>query len=169
MGSEMCIRDRPEPHHRLAQTDLPEPQVISARLSLAGVVAVALLAAGCSSSDSSSGSTPTSTTTTTTTTTASSAPAPAPASTSAQAGPFDTDTCWDISSDKDDLMTADTPQKARAAADSLEKYGPPNAVRTAIEHFVTTLGAQADDPDNSALSYLLNDWVKQLCPMWPNP
>jgi hypothetical protein len=82
---------------------------------------------------------------------------------------LDTDTCWDISSDKDDLMVADTPEKARAAADSLEKYGPTHAVRMAIEHFVTTLGAQADDPDNSELSYLLDDWVKQLCPMWPNP
>ena len=82
---------------------------------------------------------------------------------------MDTDTCWDISSDKDDLMVADTSEKARAAADSLEKYNPPHLVRDAIEHFVTTLGAQADDPDNSALAYLLNDWVKQLCPMWPNP
>jgi guanyl-specific ribonuclease Sa len=127
------------------------------------VVAVALIAAGCSSNDSPSGSTSTSTTT------SSSSAKRAATSTSAQAGALDTDTCWDISSDKDDLMVADTPEKARAAADSLEKYGPTHAVRMAIEHFVTTLGAQADDPDNSALAYLLNDWVKQLCPMWPNP
>jgi guanyl-specific ribonuclease Sa len=127
------------------------------------VVAVALIAAGCSSNDSPSGSTSTSTTT------SSSSAKRAATSTSAQAGALDTDTCWDISSDKDDLMVADTPEKARAAADSLEKYGPTHAVRMAIEHFVTTLGAQADDPDNSELSYLLDDWVKQLCPMWPNP
>jgi hypothetical protein len=129
------------------------------------VVAVALIAAGCSSNDSPSGSTSTSTSTTT----SSSSAKRAATSTSAQAGALDTDTCWDISSDKDDLMVADTPEKARAAADSLEKYGPTHAVRMAIEHFVTTLGAQADDPDNSELSYLLDDWVKQLCPMWPNP
>ena len=115
------------------------------------MVAVALIAAGCSSTQS-----PPTTTSTTTTT-------------SAQAGALDTDTCWDISSDKDDLMVADSPEKARAAADALENYGPPHLVRNAIEHFVTTLGAQADDPDNSSMAYLLNDWVHQLCPMWPNP
>lgn len=132
-------------------------------------MAVALIAAGCSSNDSPPKPTSTSTTSSSAKQATTSTTSSAPTSTSAQAGALDTDTCWDISSDKDDLMTADTPAKARAAGDSLEKYNPPHAVKMAIEHFVTTLGAQADDPDNSALAYLLNDWVKQLCPMWPNP
>jgi hypothetical protein len=127
------------------------------RAILAGMMAVALIAAGCSSSSA---------TQATTSTTSS---APSATSPSAQAGALDTDTCWDISSDKDDLMVADNPEKARAAADALEKYSPPHLVKNAIEHFVTTLGAQADDPDNSSMAYLLNDWVQQLCPMWPNP
>ncbi|WP_319436279.1 hypothetical protein [Mycobacterium sp. RTGN5] len=128
-------------------------------------MAVALIAAGCSTNHS-SGSTSTSTTTTSSSSAkqATTSTTSAPTTTSAQAGALDTDTCWDISSAKDDLMVADNSEKARAAADSLEKYSPPHLVRDAIEHYVTTLGAQADDPDNSALAYLLNDWVKQLCP-----
>ena len=66
-------------------------------------------------------------------------------------------------------MTAETAEQARAAADALEKYNPPHLVRNAIEHFVTTLGAQPDDPDNSSMSYLINDWFKQICPVLLNP
>lgn len=132
-----------------------------ARTTCAGLVAVAIVTAGCSNdsspSASSSSQSPTST---------SPAPAtsPSPASSSAQAQSFDQSTCLDISFAKDNLMVANNPDKARKYADTLEKYGPPDTVKTAIEHFVTTGGAQPNDADLNSNRDLITNWIKQACP-----
>jgi hypothetical protein len=128
------------------------------RFAVAGIAACALFAAGCSSSDSSSESTSTQATTTTSATSA------APASTSAAAGALDDSTCLDIGFAKDNLMVASSPDKARTNADTLEKYSPPDPVKAAIEHFVTTLGAQPTDADLDANRNAITDWLKQICP-----
>lgn len=135
------------------------------RIAIAGLAAVALLAAGCSNDDSSSGSTSSATTSSsssaTQTTTSTSA---APASSSAPAGALDDSTCLDVGFAKDNLMVATSADKARANADTLEKYSPPDPVKAAIEHFVTTVGAQPTDPDLDANRNAITDWLKQICP-----
>jgi len=137
------------------------------KYTIAGMTAIALIAAGCSSSDSSSesSSTPTATSspsaTASSTTTTSSA---APTSSSAAAGALDDSTCLDIGFTKDNLMIATSADKARANADTLEKYSPPDPVKAAIEHFVTTVGAQPNDPELDANRNLITDWLKQVCP-----
>lgn len=133
------------------------------RMSLVGLAALTVIAAGCSSNDSSSESTSSATTTTsaaatstTTTTTA--------ATTSAAAGALDDSTCLDIGFAKDNLMVATSADKARTNADTLEKYSPPDPVKAAIEHFVTTVGAQPNDADLDANRNAITDWLKQICP-----
>lgn len=61
-------------------------------------------------------------------------------------------------------MVAAKPENARKAADTLEKYSPPDPVKAAIEHFVTTVGARPDDPDLNSNRDLLTGWIKQICP-----
>lgn len=133
-----------------------------ARTTCAGLVAIAIITAGCSNdsspSASSSGQSPTS---------SSQPPAPSPtppASSPAQAQSFDQSTCLDISFAKDNLMVANNPEKARKYADTLEKYGPPDTVKAAIEHFVTTGGAQPNDADLNSNRDLITNWIKQACP-----
>lgn len=138
------------------------------RFSIAGLMAVALIAAGCSSNDSSSGSTSAQSpsasssaaqsSSVTTTTTASAAPA------SPAAGALEDSTCLDIGFAKDNLMVATSADKARANADTLEKYSPPDPVKASIEHFVTTIGAQPTDADLDANRNAITDWLKQICP-----
>ena len=81
----------------------------------------------------------------------------------AQAAP-DESTCFDISAAKDNLMLATKSENARKNADVLEKYNPPDAVKAAIEHFVTTVGATPGDPDLDANRTLIASWLKQMCP-----
>jgi hypothetical protein len=133
------------------------------RFAVAGIAACALFAAGCSSSDSSSESTSTQATTTASATSAS-ATSSAPTSTSAAAGALDDSTCLDIGFAKDNLMVAGDAGTARKNADTLEKYSPPDPVKAAVEHFVTTVGAQPNDPDLDANRNLITDWLKQVCP-----
>ncbi len=78
--------------------------------------------------------------------------------------PFDQSNCLDISFTKDNLMVAHTPEDARRFADTLEKYGPPDPAKAAIEHFVTTVGAQSNDPDLDAIRDSITAWIKQICP-----
>jgi hypothetical protein len=133
------------------------------RITYAGVVAIALITAGCSSGTSPSGSTssqPSSSTTQSNSPTAVSSQTPS----TAQGGSLDQATCLDISFAKDNLMVAQKPESARSSADTLEKYGPPDPVKAAIEHFVTTVGAQPNDPDLDANRDLLTNWIKQICP-----
>ena len=85
-------------------------------------------------------------------------------SSSAQASPPDETTCLNISFAKDMLMMSTTPQTARGYADELEKYNPPDTVRAAIEHFVTTGGASFGDPDNKTYDLPIATWLKQMCP-----
>ncbi len=121
---------------------------------------VALIAAGCSSNDSSSGST-----STPSPAASSVAPQSSSASTSsAPAGALDDSTCLDIGFAKDNLMVATSADKARTNADTLEKYSPPDPVKAAIEHFVTTIGAQPTDADLDANRNAITDWLKQICP-----
>src|ERR1700739_4767702 len=65
---------------------------------------------------------------------------------SAQAAPPDESTCYDLGMAKDNLMIATKADSARQNADTWEKYDPPDSVKAAIEHFVTTVGAQPSDP-----------------------
>jgi hypothetical protein len=132
------------------------------------MVALSVIAAGCSSNDSSSGSTSSQAASSTSATTSSSATttasSSAPASPSAAAGTLDDSTCLDIGFAKDNLMVATSADKARANADTLEKYSPPDPVKAVIEHFVTTIGAQPTDADLDANRNLMTDWLKQICP-----
>ncbi|WP_319436281.1 hypothetical protein [Mycobacterium sp. RTGN5] len=78
---------------------------------------------------------------------------------------MDDNTCYDIGFAKDGLMLASTPDKARTSADTLEKYSPPDPVKAAIEHFVTTVGAQPTDADLDANRNAITAWLKQICPI----
>jgi hypothetical protein len=82
----------------------------------------------------------------------------------AQAAPPDESTCYDLGMAKDSLMLATKAETARKNADALEKYDPPDSVKAAIEHFVTTVGAQPSDPDLDAQRTLIANWLKQICP-----
>ncbi|BBY66483.1 hypothetical protein MHEL_47260 [Mycolicibacterium helvum] len=61
-------------------------------------------------------------------------------------------------------MVATNADRARANADTLEKYSPPDPVKAAIEHFVTTVGAQPTDADLDTNRNQITDWLKQICP-----
>jgi hypothetical protein len=131
--------------------------------AIAGMVAIAVITAGCSSGNTTSASTSSETPTSSSPTAPSSQPTTPPSS-SAQAAPLDQSTCLDISFAKDNLMVASKPDNARKYADTLEKYGPPDPVKAAIEHFVTTVGAQPNDPDLNSNRDLITGWIKQICP-----
>ncbi len=133
------------------------------RTMVAGMVAIAVITGGCSSGKSPSGSTARQTPSSSSPTPASSQPTTPPSS-STQGGSFDQSTCLDISFTKDNLMVAQKPEDARRFADTLEKYGPPDPVKAAIEHFVTTVGAQPNDPDIDVNRDLITGWLKQICP-----
>ncbi len=130
---------------------------------VAGMVAIAVITAGCSTGKSPSGSTSRQTPSSSSPTPASPQPTTPPSS-ATQGGSFDQSTCLDISFTKDNLMVAQKPEDARRFADTLEKYGPPDPVKAAIEHFVTTVGAQPNDPDIDANRDLITGWLKQICP-----
>ena len=133
------------------------------RTAITGMVAIAVITAGCSSGNTPSASTSSETSASSSPTTASSQPATPPSS-SAPAAPLDQSTCLDVSFAKDNLMVASKPDNARKSADTLEKYGPPDPVKAAIEHFVTTVGAQPNDPDLNSNRDLITAWIKQICP-----
>lgn len=130
---------------------------------LTGVVATAVLIAGCSSDKSGSSQTPSTSSSATQPSSAAPASSQAPSS-SAQAAPPDASTCLDISFAKDSLMLSVKREDARKNADILEKYNPPDNVKAAIEHFVNTVGAAPGDPDREANDHLIANWLKQMCP-----
>ncbi|WP_345229368.1 hypothetical protein [Mycolicibacterium helvum] len=129
---------------------------------------MALVAAGCSSNDSSSGPTSSQAASSSAAAISSSSAAAtssaAPTPPSAAAGTLDDSTCLDIGFAKDNLMVATNADRARANADTLEKYSPPDPVKAAIEHFVTTVGAQPTDADLDTNRNQITDWLKQICP-----
>jgi hypothetical protein len=142
------------------------------RVLLTAVVATAVLAPGCSGSKSTAPSTVVTGTKSTTTqaqTGESASPTAAetsPAETAAPAGPkLGGDACVEITGANLDLATATNNQDAHKAGDTMEKYNPPADVKAAIEHFVETGGAQFGDPDYDKNNKLIDDWVKQICPL----
>jgi hypothetical protein len=82
----------------------------------------------------------------------------------ADPGKLDPETCSGLSSAHMNLTMATTPQAARSAADILEKQNPPDQVKQAIEHFVTTVGVQGSDPTADQMDKTISDWRKQVCP-----
>jgi hypothetical protein len=134
------------------------------RTKIAGVVAIAIVAAGCSNETSPSASSSSQSATSSSQAPSSSPSATTPPSSPTPGGPLDQSTCLDISFAKDNLMVAQKPEDARKFADTLEKYGPPEPVKAAIEHFVTTVGAQPNDADLNANRDALTAWIKQVCP-----
>ena len=66
-------------------------------------------------------------------------------------------------------MLSKAPDTSRAAADAMEKYGPTDAAKAAIEHFVTTVGMQKGDTEMDANDKLISDWVDTLCPRTSPP
>jgi hypothetical protein len=85
--------------------------------------------------------------------------------TTSASGPLDADACVAVTQANLDLAVANKPEDARKPADVLEKYDPPADVKAAIEHFVSTGGAQFDDPDFESNNKLIDDWVKEVCPL----
>jgi hypothetical protein len=79
-------------------------------------------------------------------------------------GKLDPETCLALSGAEMNLIMASSPQAARSPADILEKPGPPDPVNQAIEHFVSTGGVQASDPNADQTEKSIRDWVKQVCP-----
>lgn len=127
-------------------------------------VAVALLVSGCNSDAKT-----TAASTSKAASSSSAASSPASESTSSPASdeasaPLDGEACVEVTGASLDLSTATNNEEARTAADTLEKYNPPAAAKTAIEHFVTTGGAQFDDPDYSKSNKDLDGWVHEVCP-----
>jgi hypothetical protein len=72
--------------------------------------------------------------------------------------------CIDVTTANLGLATAQDRAAARAAADTLERYGPPANVRNAIEYFVGSPGAMFSDPNFATRNKVITDWVKQFCP-----
>ncbi|CPR05338.1 hypothetical protein BN971_00563 [Mycobacterium bohemicum DSM 44277] len=124
------------------------------RTTVAALVALAVILAGCSNDKSPTASS---------TSSSSTSSPPAPAS-SAPGAPLDQSRCLDIAFAKDNLMVATQADAARRAADTLEKFSPPDPVKAAIEHFVTTLGAKPTDPDLDSNRDQITNWIKQICP-----
>ena len=135
------------------------------RVLLVTTTAAVLALAGCSSSsktEASSHSTASHTT-----------PASAPvASTSTSAGAstpvttttLSTDQCLELAEAQLGVATATKADEARKAADIVEKYNPPSDVKNVVEHFVTTIGVQFDDPQAAAGTAALKAWVDRVCP-----
>jgi hypothetical protein len=86
------------------------------------------------------------------------------APTNAAPGTLDPETCLGLSGSHMNLTMATTPQAARSAADILEKANPPDPVKQAIEHFVSTGGVQGSDPTADQMDKTIKDWRKQVCP-----
>jgi outer membrane murein-binding lipoprotein Lpp len=140
------------------------------RLWVTAVVASALLASGCSGDKPAPPSTAKFEAASATTQTSASAIAAPAEPTSAEAPPpavatLDGDACVEITGANLDLAVATNPGDARKAADTFEKYNPPADVKDAIEHFASTGGAQSDDPDYDKYNSLIDNWVKQVCPL----
>jgi hypothetical protein len=142
------------------------------RVLVSVVAATVVLASGCSSNKPTLPSHPS--TTKSSPAQASASPSaeqtapPAEAAPGADQGPatkLDGDACVAVTGANLDLATATNHDAARKAADTFEKYDLPSDVKDAVEHFVDTNGAQFDDPDYDKYNKLIDDWVKQSCPL----
>jgi hypothetical protein len=140
------------------------------RLPLIAAVAAAVFASGCSNDKSATPSSaePTSASQSAQTSAATAAPAvtsPAEEPAAAPVATLDGSSCVDITGANLDLAVATNTDAARAAADKFAKYHPPADVTAAVEHFVSTGGAQFDDPDYDRYNSVIDNWVKQVCPL----
>jgi hypothetical protein len=89
-------------------------------------------------------------------------------SSAAEAAPqesLDPSACTDVAGANLDLAVANNAEDAKKAADIFAKYNPPPDVQEAIDHFVSTEGAQFDDPDYQEFNTRIDEWVKVVCPM----
>lgn len=131
------------------------------------IVPVAVLAVSCSSADQAPSSSTASASRSASTTTASGSTSAQPTSTAASsaAGTLDAEGCVAVTGANLDLATATNSEQARKPADVLAKYNPPPEVTEAVDHFVQTGGAQFDDPDFEKYNSILENWIKQVCPM----
>jgi hypothetical protein len=125
--------------------------------------AAALVLAGCSSPKVTF-ITPTSATKTSTVAAQPTESSSAPTVDDAGGTRLDGEACVAITGANLDLSAASNAQDARTAADTLEKYEPPQSAQDAIEHFVETGGAQFDDPSYKKFNDALDKWVHQVCP-----
>lgn len=73
--------------------------------------------------------------------------------------------CVEITQANVDLATAKGPDDARKAGDAFEKYDLPDDVKEAVEHFVSTGGAQFDDPNYDKFNNAIEVWIKKVCPL----
>lgn len=131
------------------------------RIAVAG--AAALVLAGCSSPKVTF-ITPTSAAKTSTAAAQSTESSSPPSADDASGTRLDGEACVAITGANLDLSAASNAQDARTAADTLEKYEPPQSAQDAIEHFVETGGAQFDDPSYKKFNDALDKWVHQVCP-----
>jgi hypothetical protein len=134
------------------------------RWVVAGVMALALVASGCSKptvvtvthSSSPSASTSSSPTSSASATTEADAP-------QATLEPQD---CVDVTQANLDLATANNAADAQKAADVFARFSPPPPVQEAIDHFVETGGPQVFDDDKyQEYNDRIDEWVKQVCPL----
>jgi hypothetical protein len=140
------------------------------RIPLIAVVAAAMLASGCAADKPATQRTDTSqpaAATAQTSTDTAAAPAEA---TSVEAAPaplptLDANACVEITGANLNLAVAHNGDDARAAADKFGPYHPPADVEEAIEHFVSTGGAQVSDPDFQKYNSAIDNWIKQVCPL----
>jgi PBP1b-binding outer membrane lipoprotein LpoB len=128
------------------------------------VAASALLLAGCGGSKPSTNS-PSSASSSDKSSSAESTTAQASAPEAAPQAPLDPSACTDVTGANLDLAVAKNTEDAKKAADIFAKYNPPPDVQEAIDHFVSTQGAQFDDPDYDKFNSRIDEWVKVVCPL----
>jgi hypothetical protein len=128
------------------------------------VAASALLLAGCGGSKPTTTS-PSSSSGSDKSSSAESTTAEASAPEGAPPAPLDPSACTDVTGANLDLAVAKNTEDAKKAADIFAKYNPPPDVQEAIDHFVSTQGAQFDDPDYDKFNSRIDEWVKVVCPL----
>jgi hypothetical protein len=137
---------------------------MSHRWIVAVVATSALLLAGCGGSKPTTNSS-SSSATSDTSSSAESTTADASAAEGAPQAPLDPSACTDVTGANLDLAVAKTTEDAKKAADIFAKYNPPPEVQEAIDHFVSTQGAQFDDPQYAEFNSRIDEWVKVVCPL----
>jgi hypothetical protein len=138
----------------------------------AATLAALLLIAGCSGNE-----TPTRPTTSPNQTPAASAPTPpaagAPSVSATRPAPppppgpgqLDGGSCLKLTGAILNLVSGTSAEDNRKAADTIEGFNPPDDVRTAVEHFVSTGGLQQSDSQKNGNSKIINSWVEKVCPV----
>jgi hypothetical protein len=128
------------------------------------VAILALLLAGCGGSKPTTNS-PSSASISDKSSSAESTTAESSAAGAAPQAPLDPSACTDVTGANLDLAVAKNTEDAKKAADIFAKYNPPPDVREAIDHFVSTQGAQFADPDYEKFNTRIDEWVKVVCPL----